>query len=332
MAIPPARCFYLSREKRQILIEKEGGFCMNSAFRKKKHRISGAHITRWLFVLPAMVVVICLLIYPVLSTVFYSFTNRTMIRTTFSMVGFKNYIAILTDKNFYNAFVHSLIWTIGSVAAQLIVGFIGALCLNRVKNRVAKSLFRIICIIPWAFPAIATAMTWKWMLNGIYGFVPTLLMNLGLSDGLVQFLSSSGLAMPTMIFINVWFGAPLIMVNVYAALQTIPQDQYEAAQIDGANGWQSFGHITVPHIRTVVGLLVVLRTVWVFNNFDLIYMITSGGPAGSTTTMPLYIYDTGWTGRMVGKASAASILLLLFLIIITVLYFSVIGRWEKEDK
>lgn len=305
---------------------------MNSASQKRKHRMGGARITRWLFVLPAMIVVICLLIYPVLSTVFYSFTNRTMIRTTFSMVGLKNYITILSDKNFYNAFVHSLIWTIGSVAAQLLVGFTGALCLNRVKNHTAKSLFRIICIIPWAFPAIATAMTWKWMLNGIYGFIPTLLMNLGLSDGLVQFLSSSGLAMPTMIFINVWFGAPLIMVNVYAALQTIPQDQYEAAQIDGANGWQSFGYITVPHIRTVVGLLVVLRTVWVFNNFDLIYMITSGGPAGSTTTMPLYIYDTGWTGRMVGKASAASILLLLFLIIITVLYFKVIGRWEKEDK
>lgn len=305
---------------------------MNSASQKRKHRMGGARITRWLFVLPAMIVVICLLIYPVLSTVFYSFTNRTMIRTTFSMVGLKNYITILSDKNFYNAFVHSLIWTIGSVAAQLLVGFTGALCLNRVKNHTAKSLFRIICIIPWAFPAIATAMTWKWMLNGIYGFIPTLLMNVGLSDGLVQFLSSSGLAMPTMIFINVWFGAPLIMVNVYAALQTIPQDQYEAAQIDGANGWQSFGYITVPHIRTVVGLLVVLRTVWVFNNFDLIYMITSGGPAGSTTTMPLYIYDTGWTGRMVGKASAASILLLLFLIIITVLYFKVIGRWEKEDK
>jgi multiple sugar transport system permease protein len=255
-----------------------------------------------------------------------------MIRTTFSMVGFKNYITILKDKNFYNAFLHSLIWTVGSVAGQLVVGFIGALCLNRIKNRVAKNIFRIICIIPWAFPAIATAMTWKWLLNGIYGFIPTALMKLGISDGLIQFLSSSSLAMPTLMFINVWFGAPLIMVNVYAALQTIPQDQYEAAQIDGANSAQSFRHITVPHIRTVVGLLVVLRTVWVFNNFDLIYMITSGGPAGSTTTMPLYIYDAGWTGRMVGKASAASILLLLFLIIITLLYFKVIGKWEKEDR
>ena len=118
----------------------------------------------------------------------------------------------------------------------------------------------------------------------------------------------------------------------YAALQTIPQDQYEAAQIDGANSFQTFWKITIPHIRTVVGLLIVLRTVWVFNNFDIIYMITGGGPSGASATMPIYIYDTGWTGRMVGKASAASILLLIFLIILCVLYFSVINKWEKEDK
>jgi multiple sugar transport system permease protein len=175
-------------------------------------------------------------------------------------------------------------------------------------------------------------MTWKWLLNGIYGFLPTVLQNLGITDELVQFLSNSQWAMPTVICINIWFGAPLIMVNVYAALQTIPQDQYEAAQIDGAKSWQAFIHITAPHIRTVVGLLVVLRTVWVFNNFDLVYMITAGGPAGSTMTMPLYIYDVGWTGRMVGKASAASILLLLFLVILCVVYFSVLNKWEKEEK
>ena len=200
------------------------------------------------------------------------------------------------------------------------------------QNRVAKNLFRILAIIPWAFPAIATAMTWKWLLNGIHGFVPTMLQDLGITEGMIQFLSDKNLVLPTLIFINIWFGAPLIMVNVYAALQTIPQDQYEAAQIDGANSLQSFIHITAPHIRTVVGLLVVLRTVWVFNNFDIIYMITAGGPAGASATMPIFIYDTGWTGRLVGKASAASILLLLFLVILCILYFSVINRWEKEEK
>ena len=301
------------------------------SLRKGRTSIQGSSLTRWVFVAPAMLVVICLLIYPLLSTAVYSFTNKTMIRKSFSFVGLENYIRILTDPDFWSSFGNSLIWTIFSVIGQVIIGFIGALCLNRIRSSLARSIFRIAAIIPWAFPSIATAMTWKWLLNGIYGFVPEMLQRLGITEDLIQFFSNPKLVLPAPIFINIWFGAPLILVNVYAALQTIPQDQYEAAQIDGASSLQSFRHITLPHIRTVVGLLVVLRTVWVFNNFDLIYMITGGGPAGASSTMPIYIYDTGWTGRLVGRASAASILLLIFLIILCVLYFSVINRWEKED-
>ena len=187
-------------------------------------------------------------------------------------------------------------------------------------------------IIPWAFPSVAIALVWKWMLNGIQGYIPTMLMNLGLSDSMIQFLSDPKLVLPTLVFINIWFGAPMIMVNVYAALQTVPRDQYEAAVIDGANAWQSFIHITVPHIKVVVGLLVVLRTIWVFNNFDIIFMTTAGGPAGRTTTMPIYIYELGWTNKLVGRASAASILLLIFLIAVCLIYFAVITHWEKEDR
>lgn len=305
---------------------------LNKRLKRSTGGIGGSNTTRWFFVLPAMAIVICLLIYPLMSTLVYSFTNKTMTKTTFKVIGLTNYINVLKDPAFFAAFSHSLLWTAGSVLGQVIVGFVGALSLNRIKNKKVQNAFRICAIIPWAFPAIATAMVWKWMLNGIYGFIPTVLMNLGITGDMPQFLSTSRLAMPTLIFINVWFGAPMILVNVFAALQTIPQDQYEAAQIDGATSRQSFVYITAPHIRTVVGLLVVLRTVWVFNNFDMIYMITAGGPAGASSTMPLYIYDTGWTGMMVGKASAASMLLLMFLILLCILYFLVINRWEKEER
>ncbi len=305
---------------------------LNKRLKRSTGGISGSNTTRWFFVLPAMAIVICLLIYPLMSTLVYSFTNKTMTKTTFKVIGLTNYINVLKDPAFFAAFGHSLLWTAGSVLGQVIVGFVGALSLNRIKNKKVQNAFRICAIIPWAFPAIATAMVWKWMLNGIYGFIPTVLMNLGITDNMPQFLSTSRLAMPTLIFINIWFGAPMILVNVFAALQTIPQDQYEAAQIDGATSRQTFFYITAPHIRTVVGLLVVLRTVWVFNNFDMIYMITAGGPAGASSTMPLYIYDTGWTGMMVGKASAASMLLLMFLILLCILYFLVINRWEKEER
>lgn len=190
---------------------------MKTANRLSAQRGKRRDYTRWIFVAPAMAVVICLLIYPLLSTVLYSFTNKTMIKNDYDSVGFKNYITILTDSGFYKAFGNTLLWTVGSVVGQVLVGFTGALCLNQVKNKIAKSTFRIMCIIPWAFPAIATAMVWKWILNGIYGFLPTMLVNLGITEEMLQFFSDKNLVMPTLMAINIWFGAPLIMVNVYAA-------------------------------------------------------------------------------------------------------------------
>ncbi len=290
------------------------------------------NLTRWLFVAPAMLVVLCLLVYPLGSTLLYSFTNKTLIKTSYKFLGLDNYIKILSDPDFLRAFGTTLVWTAASLIGQLFIGFTGALALNRISNRVTRPIYRICMIIPWAFPSVAIALVWKWMLNGIQGFIPTMLMDLGFSDSMIQFLSDPNLVLPTLVFINIWFGVPMIMVNVYAALQTVPKDQYEAAVIDGANAWQSFIHITVPHIKVVVGLLVVLRTIWVFNNFDIIFMTTAGGPAGRTTTMPIYIYELGWTNKLVGRASAASILLLLFLIVVSLIYFTIIARWEKEDR
>ena len=186
--------------------------------------------------------------------------------------------------------------------------------------------------IRWAFPSIVIALSWKWILNGVSGFIPNILVQLGICNELPQFLSDNSFVFLTLIFINIWFGAPMIMVNVLSALQTIPQDQYEAAQIDGASKVQQFWYITVPHIKVVVGLLVVLRTIWVFNNFDIIYLLTGGGPANATTTMPIYAYNMGWNTKLLGRSSAVTMLLLAFLLLVCVIYFTIIGKWEKEDK
>lgn len=241
-----------------------------------------------------------------------------------------NYQAVLSDPNFFKAFLTSIVWTICSLVGQLIIGFTSALAINRVK--VGKSVYRTLMIIPWAFPSIVIALSWKWILNGVSGFLPNILVQLGICSELPQFLSDNSLVFLTLIFINVWFGAPMIMVNVLSALQTIPQDQYEAAQIDGASKLQQFWHITVPHIKIVVGLLVVLRTIWVFNNFDMIYLLTGGGPANATTTVPIYAYNMGWGTKMLGKSSAVTMLLLAFLLLVCIVYFAIIGKWEKEDK
>ena len=253
-----------------------------------------------------------------------------LIRLTYDFIGLENYKAVLADPNFFKAFLNSVLWTLGSLAGQLIIGFTGALAINRVNF--GKGIYRTLMIIPWAFPSIVIALSWKWILNGVSGFIPNILVQLGICNELPQFLSDNSFVFLTLIFINIWFGAPMIMVNVLSALQTIPQDQYEAAQIDGASKVQQFWYITVPHIKVVVGLLVVLRTIWVFNNFDIIYLLTGGGPANATTTMPIYAYNMGWNTKLLGRSSAVTMLLLAFLLLVCVIYFTIIGKWEKEDK
>ena len=228
--------------------------------------------TRWIFVLPAMIVVSVLFIYPFLSSIFYSFTNKNLIMPNWKFVGFDNYVAVINDPSFWLAFSNSILWTIFSLVGQVLVGFALAMALHRIRH--LQWLYKILLIIPWAFPTIVIAFSWQWILNGVYGYLPNMIVKLGLMDIAPHFLSDSTWAFVSLVFINVWFGAPLIMVNVLSALQTVPQEQYEAAKIDGANAWQVFRHITLPHIKVVIGLLVVLRTVWVFNNFDIIYLIT----------------------------------------------------------
>ena len=296
--------------------------------RKDKSNAYISKITGFCFILPAILVVGLLLLYPVCSSVFYSFTNKHLIKPNYKFVFFDNYIKVLTDPAFIHAFLTSIKWTVISLIGQILVGFTSALALNRVKK--GQGVYRTFLIIPWAFPSIVIALAWKWILNGVYGFLPNLLVNLGILDSLPQFFSSKNLVFGTLVFINVWFGSPLIMVNVLSALQTVPRDQYEAAEIDGASAWQSFVHITVPHIRVVVGLLVVLRTIWIFNNFDTIFLITGGGPANLTQTVPIYAYNVGWGVKQLGVSSAVTVLLLIFLLIICVFYFKLLDKWERE--
>ena len=197
---------------------------------KKKKLLNWNRISGFLFLLPALAVVIGLLLYPVLSSVFYSFTSKHLIKQNYKFVGIDNYIKILSDKEFTGAFLTSIKWTVFSLLGQIGVGFTAALALNRIKK--GQGLFRTALIIPWAFPSIVIALAWKWILSGVYGFLPNLLVQIGICQSTPQFLSNESLVFGTLVMINIWFGAPLIMVNVLSALQTVPRDQYEAAQID----------------------------------------------------------------------------------------------------
>ena len=288
------------------------------------------NLTRWIFVLPAVIIIGLLFVYPFFSSIFYSFTNKNLIMPNYRFVGLDNYKAVLSDPNFFSAFFNSIKWTVLSLAGQVIIGFVLALALHRVRR--FKKLYRTLLIVPWAFPTIVIAFSWQWILNGVYGYLPNIIVKLGLMEHAPAFLTDSTWAFICLVFINIWFGAPMIMVNVLSALQTVPQEQFEAAKIDGATSWQVFRHITFPHIKVVVGLLVVLRTVWIFNNFDIIYLITGGGPSNATMTLPIFAYNLGWGTKLLGRASAVTVLLFIFLLTVCFIYFSVISKWEKEGR
>lgn len=285
---------------------------------------------RWLFVMPAIIVVGLLFVYPFLSSIYFSFTTKNLLSPNYQFVGLENYRKVLADPDFWNSFFNSLKWTFFSLVGQVLVGFILALAIHRIKR--FKWLYRTLLIIPWAFPTIVIAFSWQWILNGVYGYLPNLIVKLGLMNNPPAFFTDSTWAFVCLVGINIWFGAPLIMVNVLSALQTVPQEQFEAARIDGASSWQVFRFITLPHIRVVIGLLVVLRTIWIFNNFDIVYLLTGGGPSNATTTLPIFAYNLGWGTQLLGRSSAVTVLLFLFLLTICLIYFYIIRKWEKESK
>jgi multiple sugar transport system permease protein len=279
--------------------------------------------------MPAALLVLFVLVYPVLSSLYYSFTDRNLLKTDYDFIGFANYAQTFQDDRFWKALSNSVIWTAASVSLQILLGFGAALLLNRIHW--FKGMFRTVLIIPWAFPSLVIAFTWTWLMNDQYGFINAILLATGLIHQPILWLADPGLAMISMVLINVWFGFPFMMVSILAALQTIPKDEYEAAAIDGASAWQSFVHITFKHVRIIIGLIAVVRTIWVFNNFEFIFLTTGGGPGNATETLPLYAYRTGWVLSALGKSSAIATILVLLLIIVTSVYLRLLNRWERYD-
>jgi len=280
------------------------------------------------FLVPAFAFTIVLLAVPIVMSIYYSFTNKNLLGKPIKLVELDNYIKVLTDPAFYTALSNTIKYTFFSLIGQLLLGLVIALALNRIKR--FKGAFRTLVLVPWAFPMIAVALTWTYLLNDFYGIINAWLMEWGWVSEPILFLSNPSLAMITVICINIWFGAPLFAINILASLQSIPKEVYEAAEIDGAGVFKTFIHITLPFVKVVIGLLIILRTIWIFNTFDLVYLLTGGGPGSATTTVSIYAYRMGWTLHSLGRSSAVTIVLLAFLLIVSFVYFKFLDKWEKE--
>jgi multiple sugar transport system permease protein len=267
----------------------------------------------WIGLAPATICLATVLVYPVLANVGYSFTNRSFLFPDTSVVGLKNYSDILGDSiyGFWAALRVSVVWTLCTVALQFVVGMGAALLLNQAVP--GQRLFRVLLLVPWAFPVIVYAMIWRWMLNDQGGVITWLAVAVGLMPQPRFLLGDPYTALPTVVAVAVWYGYPFMAATILAGMQSIGEEYYEVAKIEGATIWQQFTEVTLPFLRPVIVIVLVLRTIFLFNGFELIFLLTGGGPNGATLTLPLLAYNLGWQQFLPGKAAAVSVLMLFVL-------------------
>lgn len=281
--------------------------------------------------LPAIIIIIGIVIYPMIFALQMSFTNyRPTIRTV-SIVGFANYLTILKDGGFWRAIYRSLIFTVGCLIPQIVLGLMMAHLLNHPMLK-CKMLFRGLAITPWLIPTVAVAMIFKFLFHDIYGIINYLLISLHIIDKPYAWLARDLTAMFVLILANIWRGTPLMLTMYLAALQGIPSDLYEAARVDGANVWIQFWKVTLPLLMPVVMVSGILRFIWTFNFYDLPWIMTGGGPGEATRTTPIYAFIRAFSGYRFGEGSAITILLFIILIIFSLIYFFIRRRQEKIYK
>lgn len=260
-----------------------------------------------LLVAPATIYLLVVMLFPFLWAIYISFTDK-MVGMEGKFIGLTNYIEIIQDPIFLKALGNTLIFTTTAVIGKVILGVAMALVINQ-KIR-ARGMFRSLLILPWTIPTVISILTWQWMFSDVGGVLNRIMSDLGISDEPILWLSASGVAMFSVVLVNIWRGFPFVGISVLAGLQAIPGDYYEAASIDGANTFQKFWHITLPQIKGVITLATIVTTIWTLNDFEIVWLLTKGGPANSTNLISTYSYIVGFNNMDLGKAIAVSILFL----------------------
>ncbi len=271
-----------------------------------------------IFILPTILFLVVFILYPVLSNLFLSLTDACLTKKNYNFIGFENYLKLFTNKMFLKYSWNTLVWTFFSVIGQLVLGLGLAMLIN--YQTIGGPFLRGFLLIPYVVPAVALALITKWIFNGDYGIASKWLQNIGLIDYKQSPLALPGGAMAVLIFVNIWRSYPFPMLIYWAALKGIDTELYEAAGVDGANRFQSFWFITLPQLKNTTIVLAILRIVWTATYFDLIWMVTGGGPAGSTTHLPIMIYQSSFGTFRIGYASAISILLGIVLFVCIIYY------------
>lgn len=284
----------------------------------------------YIYVLPAIVVMLVVIAYPVYYTIELSFfkTPPGLQLRDKIFVGVDNYTAILSSDVFWRVTLNTVIWTLASTVIAFVLGFGAALALHR--DFFGRGVLRAILIIPWVISAVAASYIWKWIYHSDFGIIGAVLVQLGIVDRPPNFIDSVGTVLPSLIVVNIWREFPFAMIMLMAGLQTVPDQLLRAAQVDGASAWQRFWHVTFPYLSGVSTVTILLLAVANFNSFIIPWIMTGGGPSNASHIWITHIYELAFGRQRWGVAAAYSVL--LFIIVMTLGYFYVRALSGNERK
>jgi multiple sugar transport system permease protein len=281
----------------------------------KKH----INFAPYLLILPASLFILLVVAYPVLNSISMSFQNYNLMKPYLKgFIGLSNYLKAFKDPLFYQALTNTLIWVIFGVGLQFVFGFILALILN--ISFKLRGVVRALVLIPWVTPGVLIGLMWTWMYDGNYGVINDILSKLGIIKKFIPFLANGDTAFPAVIVTIIWQGIPFFAIMLLAGLQAIPNELYEAADVDGCSRLRKLFNITLPSIKNTIFVTTMLRIIWVANSIDVIFSMTNGGPGYSTLTLSVYAFKKAYGTLDFGYASTLSIILTLLLMIIAFFY------------
>ena len=276
--------------------------------------------------LPALLLLVALTLYPVLYGVWISFFNKHSFFPQQTWVGFDNYLYILRDPEFWASVWRGSVYAISTIVLQIALGVGTALVLNEAFP--GRNLVRSIVIFPYVVPTVIAVILWKWLLNSQFGLINYLIEAMGLTDQPISFMGRNWI-MVSLIIVSVWQFFPFVVIGVLARLQTIPQELYDAAAVDGANALQRFFHVTLPQLMSVLFVIVLLRSIWMFTKFDTPWLMIQGGGAETyIRTLPIYTYMRTFSYYEAGLGSAMAVLMFVMLAAATAVYFAI---WRREQ-
>lgn len=288
-------------------------------------------IAKVLFVVPAALAIVALFGYPVLKNLTMSFQEYTL-RTFFTgqapWVGLKNYLTVVSDDVFSQALTNTALFTIGSIVGQFVLGMLLALFFH--KNFPLNGVLRALFLLPWLIPLIVGSAAWRAILEQDSGILNLTLMQVGIIDNPIPWLTSPDVALIAIILVNIWLGVPFNLTLLYSGLQDIPEELYEAGALDGATGWKAFWHITWPNLRAVVSVVLMLGVIYTLKVLDIILGLTQGGPANATQTIATQSYQSSFVEFKFGEGAALSNILILISLVFAIVYLRATRRQVDE--